>query len=263
MTQILSATKQGLVFEIISARISEQPAEKKHVIYTLQVRYISGSDDLTPSVIDRRYTQFENLYNGLRRDFPDFMADTQFPKKVLTGNFNNELISARSTAFESVLRHVGSESKIRTSKSMQIFLQEPELTEAKQLFEKQSCNILAFEKFQNVFKLLNKVFSDRSHAVLLTLCWIVACCEEYPKLAHAVRWSDLALYRFDGVSDTDLLQLYLPLLHACEKIYEENEKSTESILLQLDNMRRQGINDKGGKSLFEALNELEERILKQ
>ncbi|CAG9771669.1 unnamed protein product [Ceutorhynchus assimilis] len=260
MTQILNADKQGLVFEIISARISELPDDKKYVIYTLQVRYISGTDDLTPSVIERRYTQFQNLYNSLKKDYPASLADVLFPKKVLTGNFDNELISTRSTAFETVLKHISSESKLSTSKAMQVFLQEPELSEANQLCDKKEF-AGALEILQNVFKLLNKVFSDRSHAVLLTLCRIVACCSECPNAEQSLKWADLALYRFDGVSDSDLLELYLPLLYACIKIYEANKKDTERLSTQLDNFRRQGMKDIAGRSLLVAVNELEAKFL--
>lgn len=146
----------GLIFEILTGRISEEPEDKKHVMYTLQVRFVSGNDDLTPSVIERRYTQFESLYNSLKKDFPAQMANVVFPKKVLIGNFVNDLISARSTAFESVLKHISHNSKLRTSRAMQIFLQEPELAEAKALFKEQKFAEAVY-KMESIFKLLNKV----------------------------------------------------------------------------------------------------------
>lgn len=146
-----------MIFEILSTKISsDQTVGRKYIIYTLQIRFISENDDLTPSVIERRYTQFEALYNGLKKEFPGLMSEIAFPKKAFTGNFNNELISTRSTAFEALLAHIATESKLRMSKPMQTFLQESELGEAKELFDTQSY-ALAFDKFQSVFKLLNKV----------------------------------------------------------------------------------------------------------
>ncbi|KAL1500963.1 hypothetical protein ABEB36_006373 [Hypothenemus hampei] len=258
MTQIMNSDKQGLNFEITSARISEE-TQKRHVIYTLQIRYVSGVDDLTPSVIERRYTQFQSLFDSLKRDFPSEMTDVAFPKKVLTGNFDNELISARSTAFEKVLRRIALESKLRTSKAMQKFLQEPELNEAKILFDEKRYDV-AFEKFLSMFRLLNKIFSDRSPAVLMVLCRLIACCFESPILSNSVKWADLGLYRFDGVSDSDLLELYLPLLHASIKIYEANNKDAESLKSQLNTFQKQGMKDPG-KSLLEVLNEVEAKLL--
>ena len=145
-----------MIFEIISARISEESEDKKYVVYTLQIRYISGSDDLSPSVVERRYTQFLNLFNSLKKEFPSLMANLLFPKKVFTGNFDNELISTRSTGFESLLKHISGESKLRTSKAMQIFLQEPELSRAKKLLDEKSYNE-AYEVLESLFRLLNKV----------------------------------------------------------------------------------------------------------
>ncbi|ENN77449.1 hypothetical protein D910_10836 [Dendroctonus ponderosae] len=279
MTQIMNADKQGLIFEIISARISEKPEDKKYVIYTLQVRFISGNDDLTPSVIERRYTQFETLYTLLRKEFPTMFQDIAFPKKVLTGNFDNELITARSTAFEGILKRISQETKLRTSRAMQLFLQEPELSEAKQLLASHSY-AAAYEGFQKIFKLLNKVsdfllfapegklnpnnavktFSDRSHAVILTLCRIVACCSECPTLEESLKWTKLALYRFDGVSDSDVLELYLPLLNASIKVYEGHKKNTEELSAQIEMFRKQGVRDVEGRELARAVNEVEAKL---
>ncbi|KAH1024352.1 sorting nexin-20 [Dendroctonus ponderosae] len=259
MTQIMNADKQGLIFEIISARISEKPEDKKYVIYTLQVRFISGNDDLTPSVIERRYTQFETLYTLLRKEFPTMFQDIAFPKKVLTGNFDNELITARSTAFEGILKRISQETKLRTSRAMQLFLQEPELSEAKQLLASHSY-AAAYEGFQKIFKLLNKTFSDRSHAVILTLCRIVACCSECPTLEESLKWTKLALYRFDGVSDSDVLELYLPLLNASIKVYEGHKKNTEELSAQIEMFRKQGVRDVEGRELARAVNEVEAKL---
>lgn len=167
---VSDTSKQGLIFEILSTKISDdQTVGKKHVIYTLQIRFISENDDLTPSVIERRYTQFESLYNGLKKEFPALMAEISFPKKKLTGNFDNELISTRSTAFEALLAHIATESKLRMSKPMQTFLQELELNEAKELFDRQSY-ALAFDKFQSVYKLLTKVRLQLFNCVIKLWC---------------------------------------------------------------------------------------------
>lgn len=260
MTQILNPDRQGLVFEIVSARISEESDDKKYVIYTLQIRYISGNDDLSPSAIERRYTQFFNLYNSLKKDFPTLMANMVFPKKVLTGNFDSKLISTRITAFESVLKHISSESKLRTSKAMQIFLQEPELSRVKELLDEKNYNE-AYEILEQSFKLLNKVFLDRSHAVILNLCRLLGCSAEIPGSVHSLKWADLTLYRFDGVSDSDLLELYVPLLHTCVKIYYANDKNTSDLEEQLLNFQRQGVkNIDGRRNILEAVNEVEKKI---
>lgn len=86
--------KQSLVFEITSAYINEKEGtDKKHVVYTLQVRHITTRDDASPAILERRYTDFLNLYNGLRAEQPQLMASVPFPKKVLIGK--HKLISLK------------------------------------------------------------------------------------------------------------------------------------------------------------------------
>lgn len=153
---LLGNDKQGLTFEIISAKIADQTDERKHVIYTLQVRFISGNDDQCPSAIERRYTNFLNLYNDLKKEQPQLMTNVLFPKKVLYGNFDNELISTRSTGFESLLKHISLESRLRNSNAMLTFLTDVEMTQAKVLWEKKEYEFV-FPLFEKTFKLLNKV----------------------------------------------------------------------------------------------------------
>ncbi|XP_060517274.1 sorting nexin-21 isoform X2 [Cylas formicarius] len=259
MTQVLTADRQGLVFEIISTRIAED-SDKKYVIYTLQVRFISGTDDPNPSVIDRRYTDFLNLYNSLKRDYPSLMANVTFPKKVLTGNFDSELISQRSTYFESLLKHVCVESKLRTSAPLTIFMQEPELTKAKELLAK--CEFDAAQKLlEENFKLLNKVFLDRSPVVLLALCRLVGCSVLIPGMVNAKRWAELALYRYEGVSDSELLELYLPLLNACTKIWWMEGDMKTDLETRLNNLQRRGIKINSDVNLLEAINEVEKKYI--
>lgn len=156
MIYFVESQQQGLVFKVISAQISQE-TETKYVKYILEVRYISGNDndDQSPSIIERRYTQFSNLYNALKKDFPLLISNVEFPKKVLTGNFDGELISRRSIAFAQLLQHICTESKLRTSKAMEIFLQEPELLHAKECLDIKDYNS-ASVILENSFKLINK-----------------------------------------------------------------------------------------------------------
>ncbi|CAH1957743.1 unnamed protein product [Acanthoscelides obtectus] len=171
MTQIMAEKKQGLTFEIVSARISDVFDEKKHVVYALQVRFISGNDDMSPSVVERRYTHFLNLYNALKKEHPQLMSTVVFPKKVLIGNFDNDLISTRSTGFESLLNHISTESRLRTSKSLLDFLQDTELSKAKEFIKKEDY-ITACPILENNFKLLNKVDAVGKYRSSICCCFI-------------------------------------------------------------------------------------------
>lgn len=73
-----------VLFQISSARIVEKYDENnKHVIYTIQVRHLAGREDLNPITIERRYTQFYNLYCALKQSFPNLLSAISFPRKVI------------------------------------------------------------------------------------------------------------------------------------------------------------------------------------
>lgn len=72
------------------------------------------------------------------------------------GNFDPELISCRSTGFESLLDHIARESKMREAASTIEFFQNAELFEAKKFMREKKYDQALF-LFENSFKLLNKV----------------------------------------------------------------------------------------------------------
>lgn len=125
-------------------------------MYTLQVRHIAGKDDSSPATLERRYTDFYNLYNALKEEQPQLMAQVSFPKKVLVGNFDNKLISTRSTGFESLLKHISQEEKLRTSLALLRFLQDKEMTKTKELIDQKEYAVVV-PLLENNFRLLNKV----------------------------------------------------------------------------------------------------------
>lgn len=75
-----------LKFEIVSSRTVEgAETEKKFVAYMLQVRQDNKEStvyDPDPANVERRYTHFLDLYNGLKRDYPTLLSNLSFPRKV-------------------------------------------------------------------------------------------------------------------------------------------------------------------------------------
>lgn len=75
-----------LKFEIISSRTVEGfESEKKFVAYMLQVRQDSTESNVSdpdPSNVERRYTHFLDLYNGLKKEHPTLLNNLTFPRKV-------------------------------------------------------------------------------------------------------------------------------------------------------------------------------------
>lgn len=255
--------KEPLLFEITAAHISDDnAAEKKHIIYTLQVRHASGLEDSAPSTIERRYTHFHNLYNDVRAEHPQLMSAVAFPKKVLLGNFDNKLISERSTAFEALLKFISSESKLRSSLGLLKFLQDLELRRAKTILEQRHYSE-AYPLLEHNFRLLNKVYTDRSPAVLIALCRLLACSCMVAGAPDAPKWADLALHRYEAVSDSDLLELYVPLLKACLKVWWQLGRDREVLERRLEDLRRRGVRVTDSVGLLEAVEELEKRLFRQ
>jgi len=208
--------------------------------------------DPNPAVIERRYSDFLELYESLRREFPSLMTRITFPKKVLLGNFTPSVISERTAGFEALLEHVIREEKLRESPYLASFLHGREQREARQWIEAQRYD-QAIPLLENSFRLLNKVHTDRHPAVMLTLCRLVACCSADPMTTSAEHFADLALRRYEAVSDADLLQFYVPLLQLCVRLWWSLGRDKRPLEARLEDLKRRGIKVDGCPTLLDAL----------
>lgn len=213
-------------FEIPYARVlplesdSSTQSSKKYVVYDVSVCQVSSTqEDINPTTIERRYTHFLQLYESLKKDHPAHMNNMKFPKKVLMGNFNADLIGERAIAFEEILDYIVGVTALRESQHFLNFLQNDELNYACKLLDERR-NEIAVPILENCFQLVNKVYLDKSRPVLLLLCRLVAACVGGP-IPHplAEKWAELCLRRYEHVCDTELLVLYIPLLHTCSYLW--------------------------------------------
>lgn len=78
--------------------------------------------------------------------------------------------------------------------------------------------------FLNPPTLYFQVYTDRSRVVLSALCRVVGCAglSDGALAGPVERWAQLALKRYEAVSDSDLLLVYIPLLHTCISIWLVN-----------------------------------------
>lgn len=262
--------KEGLVtsFEIPFARIcggnsgenGEQSSSKKYVVYDVSCRQETKTqEDSNPTTIERRYTDFLKLYETLKKESPKLVENVAFPKKRIMGNFNCDLISERAVAFENFLDYILTIGPLKDSPSFLNFLQDEELTKACRLIDERR-NEIAIPIFENSFQLLNKVFLDKSRPVLLLLCRIVAACTSSP-IPHPAsqKWTELSLRRFEHVSDTEILVLYIPLLNAASYLYWQKGLDAKLINDRLEEMGRKGIKIKDTLTLVQALHAMEQK----
>ncbi|CAG9098614.1 unnamed protein product [Plutella xylostella] len=247
-----------LKFEIVSSRtVDGAESEKKFVAYMLQVRQDSTVNDPDPANVERRYTHFCDLYNGLKKEFPKELSAISFPRKIVMGNFDPSIISTRCTAFESLLTLISNESRLRESPAAIAFFQDVELNEARRKLDEGKYDQALF-LLEMSFKLLNKVYTDRSRVVLSALCRVVACasCGEGNLAAPVERWAQLALRRYEAVSDSDLLLVYIPLLHSCISIWETLGRDKSKLVEELNAMRKRGMKVDSVPGLMEAVDQL-------
>lgn len=261
---------EGLItrFEIPFARIcggnsnenGEQSSSKKFVVYDVSCRQDTKTqEDSNPTTIERRYTDFLKLYESLKKECPKLVENVAFPKKRIMGNFNSDLISERAVAFENFLDYILTVGELKDSPSFLNFLQDEELTKACRLIDERR-NEIAIPIFENSFQLLNKVYLDKSRPVLLLLCRLVAACTSSP-IPHPAsqKWTELSLRRFEHVSDTEILVLYIPLLNAASYLYWQKGLDAKPINDRLEEMGRKGIKIKDTLTLVQALHAMEQK----
>lgn len=252
-------------FEIQFARILPNEGEqanssKKYVVYDLTCRQDTKTTaDVNPTTVERRYTDFLKLFEAYKKDNPQLIANVAFPKKRIIGNFTSELISERAVAFENFLDYVISISALRDSEPFLGFLQDDELARACRLLDERR-NELAVPILENIFQLVNKVYLDKSKPVLLLLCRLVAACTTSP-IPHpsSEKWAELALRRFDHVSDVELLVLYIPLLNTCSYLFWQKGRDAKMIHDRLEEMGRKGIKIKDTLTLSQAIHAMDTR----
>lgn len=250
-----------IAFYIQSARIYPQEdnaSAKKFVCYEIALDTPPQTISQHSGSIFRRYTDFLQLYEGLRKDYGSLMQAVVFPKKCFMGNFSTEVVEERVLLFTDFLLAIMDRGELRDSSHFLRFLQDPELQRACRLLDERRSEE-ALPILENCFVLLNKVYTYRSKDVLLVLCRLVAASSHPIPSPDANKWADLALRRFEGVCDADLLQLYVPLIKACVYLFWKTGRDKTHLDTQLDGMRKRGINVKTGPTLSQAIHKLDPR----
>lgn len=84
-----------------------------------------------------------------------------------------------------------------------------------------------------------------------------------PDMPNSLKWADLTLHRYEGVSDSDLLELYVPILRTCARIWWKNGRNKEELEKRILNLHKQGMKINEEESLMEAVNKVEMKIFNE
>ncbi|XP_060110066.1 sorting nexin-20 [Heteronotia binoei] len=202
----LSFRAVRVLFEISSARIVEK-AFSKYVKYQIIIIQ-TGSFDSNRSIIERRYSDFERLHADLLKTFYDEMEDIPFPKKSLTGNFSEEIITERKLAFQDYLRLLYSIECIQTSRIFINFLIEPEMAEAYSCLRGGQYT-KGLEIFLQVVPLQEKLTKHKPILLVPALCAILICHKDLDDPRSAYEFGEKALLRLQNHPNH---RYFMPLL---------------------------------------------------
>ncbi|XP_074149464.1 sorting nexin-20 [Sminthopsis crassicaudata] len=171
-----------LLFEISSTRIAKKYSSK-YVMYKIIVIQ-TGSFDSNKAILERRYSDFEVLHKNLLKNFSEEIEDIIFPKKYLTGNFTEEMISERKLAFKEYLSLLYSIKCVRRSREFIDFLTRAELKEAYGCL-RAGQYVKALDIFIQVVPLQEKLTRHCPSLVVPSLCAMLVCHRDLEHPAEA------------------------------------------------------------------------------
>lgn len=200
-----------LLFEIPTSRIIEQTLNK-HVVYEVVVMR-SGSFDSRRVSVERRYSDFSRLHQLLLEQFEDELEDMVLPRKLLTGNFNPEMISERRVALQDYLANLYATHCVRHSPLFSDFFTDQEQRRAHGLLRAGQFEA-AVEQLQMVLEIQEKLLQwQRATLIVPTLSALAICYRDLgePEKAFAAAHRALPPVRRYGLKDhrAGLLELLL------------------------------------------------------
>ncbi|XP_007946108.1 sorting nexin-20 [Orycteropus afer afer] len=201
-----------LLFEIASAHIEERKASK-FVMYQIVVIQ-TGSFDSNKAVLERRYSDFEQLQKNLLKTFREEIEDVAFPKKRLMGNFTEEMICERKLAFKEYLSLLYTIRCVRRSREFIDFLTRPELREAFGCLRAGQYT-KALDILTRVVPLQEKLTRHCPVAVVPALCAMLVCHRDLERPLEAFATGERALQRLQA---RESHRYYAPLLDAMARL---------------------------------------------
>jgi len=223
---------QKIRFEILSTRIDEQ---SKRVFYSVMVLRIDDGIDKDKGSVERSYSDFTVLNKALRKEFPSFLKDVNFPGKVLgqSSNLNSKVIESRRVAFQAFLQTVYPHPEVRKHPAFKEFFYLPDLRKATDHLI--GCELdAALALFLNSFHLQVKL-SDKVREVIATLAAIVIIFETQGKLEDAARYSITAL---NLVQEDYLCPYVIPILDTLVRLMDKLQMDKNPVVRRLNHVQR-------------------------
>lgn len=202
-----------------------------------------------PGVLERRYSDFLNLYQIFKKRYPSLLSDFPFPKKALLGNFTADIITERSVAFQHFLAFSYSVRELRQSIELAEFLYNREIQEAHNMmklgqFEDSSVLL------ENVYFVQEKILEEGHFSTYYTLCVLVACLNAVDNVAEAQKYAEIALSIAPNYEQNELT---VPLLILAIRLWWAVGKDKKLLERQLQELKKSGFNTEKQPTLLELV----------
>lgn len=208
-------------------------------LYTILITRNSGMNKV-PSVILKRYSDFDKLNKQLKKQFHSLLDDVVFPKKKIAGNFTSETIARRSRGFEQYLSHVFSLQQVRDSTVLANFFYREDLHCGFSLMEKGQISE-AIPLFEHVLPVQEKLLGDSHPSVIRTLCALVHSYSSVGNGRMAQKYAETAL----NCLNQDVNSKYLAsLLETSIRLCWEIGKDKQDLEARLNDLKQLGLADK-------------------
>eukprot|EP00795_Rhopilema_esculentum_P001653 gene1653-16120_t len=182
-------------FDILHHRVAQQ-GKKKFVLYTIVIMEVPKLDT-DQAIIERRYSDFNNLHKGVRKECPNALKDVAFPKKELFGNYDNTLLETRGRKFEKYLRYIFHQQGVRASNAFKEFFYLRHLKLGTAYLRSEDYPE-SFEEFKTGLHLQKKL-QDAEIEIVATLCALTEICKRQHKFVEAEQYASqgLELLQYD------------------------------------------------------------------
>ncbi|XP_054712781.1 sorting nexin-21-like [Uloborus diversus] len=240
-------SSQRVIFEIVSAKTVTE-AKKKYVSYTVLIKRAPGLET-QPGVLERRYSDFLNLFQIFKKRYPTLLGDFPFPKKALLGNFTADVITERSVAFQHFLAFSYSVRELRQSLELAEFLYNREIQEAHSMmklgqFEDSSVLL------ENVYFVQEKILDQGHFSIYYTLCVLIACLNAVDNVTEAQKYAEIAL---SFAANHERTELTVPLLVLAVRLWWAVGKDKKMLETRLQEMKYAGVNIDKQPTLLELV----------
>lgn len=153
----------------------------------------SGSFDSRRVSVERRYSDFSRFHHKLLQEFNEELEEVVLPRKLLTGNFNPEIISERRLALQDYLAKMYAVRCVRHSPHLSRFFTEPEQRRAHSLLRAGQFQ-LAVEQLETLLEIEEKLLPWQKPTLTVpTLSALTVCYRDLGELERAFATAQRAL----------------------------------------------------------------------